>query len=428
MSIDPLRKASIHNHQYDGLIFSVPIRVSSNSRGLLEKLIRFYELRTNIRPRGQQEGADESSLMVELEVIQEGKDLTTFDRQLPLEGPGDSASPSNLWNRNESNEFQVLQIQRERGGVYLANLPGIGICTANLAEASIHIYVNKLPEGLSDWQFLFESPIWRILAAQGWLAIHAAAVQYRGKTLLLRGPSGAGKSCAALNLTLAGAQLISEEVVWIRSQQDELTNASDLALDSVRSRQDSDADSEHFAKRVNKNRTLTIWGVGDSIGISVRDLEIFPELASSLGDMDEVDATRSGHKKDSKLRLTLDQLNRVIADRVDELAEEGFEKADRTSSDMCGANARQGFDLDAIIFLSHTQPGSEVLRTLHKTEAERLYMDQLHAGERTQSESTIRLGLDELTAKPCYEMRYSSRSDQLASMDHLVDLLRSNPY
>ncbi|MFE1320000.1 hypothetical protein [Kitasatospora phosalacinea] len=51
---------------------------------------------------------------------------------------------------------------------------------------------------------------------QGWLRLHAAAVERDGVRLLLAGPSGTGKTTLALHLQRHGWQLLGDEAVYLR--------------------------------------------------------------------------------------------------------------------------------------------------------------------------------------------------------------------
>jgi hypothetical protein len=51
--------------------------------------------------------------------------------------------------------------------------------------------------------------------AQGLMPLHAAAVGYRGRGLLLMGDSGAGKSTMALHCVLQGLEIVSEDGVFV---------------------------------------------------------------------------------------------------------------------------------------------------------------------------------------------------------------------
>ena len=49
------------------------------------------------------------------------------------------------------------------------------------------------------------------------LLLHGTAVSIDGCGLLILGPSGAGKSSLAIDMLALGAQLISDDRVWLRA-------------------------------------------------------------------------------------------------------------------------------------------------------------------------------------------------------------------
>jgi hypothetical protein len=68
---------------------------------------------------------------------------------------------------------------------------------------------------------LFELDLYEQVVARaepGWL-LHAAAVEVNGRALVLSGRSGAGKTTLALALAARGHRLLTEEIVWIGSDQ-----------------------------------------------------------------------------------------------------------------------------------------------------------------------------------------------------------------
>lgn len=54
------------------------------------------------------------------------------------------------------------------------------------------------------------------------LSLHASAVAWHGRGILLRGPSGAGKSAMALRLIRAGARLVADDLVTLTRAQGRL--------------------------------------------------------------------------------------------------------------------------------------------------------------------------------------------------------------
>jgi len=54
------------------------------------------------------------------------------------------------------------------------------------------------------------------------LLLHGTAVALGGRGLLLLGPSGAGKSSLAIEMLALGAELVSDDRVWLRASQNGL--------------------------------------------------------------------------------------------------------------------------------------------------------------------------------------------------------------
>jgi HPr kinase/phosphorylase len=54
------------------------------------------------------------------------------------------------------------------------------------------------------------------------LLLHGTAVSVGGRGLLMLGPSGAGKSSLAIEMLALGAQLVSDDRVWLRVSQNGL--------------------------------------------------------------------------------------------------------------------------------------------------------------------------------------------------------------
>ncbi|MGB0797774.1 MAG: HPr kinase/phosphorylase [Planktomarina sp.] len=61
--------------------------------------------------------------------------------------------------------------------------------------------------------------------------LHASAVCFDGRALLIGGSSGSGKSGLALNLISLGAMLISDDRVWIEWHEDEVVVKTPTAIE-----------------------------------------------------------------------------------------------------------------------------------------------------------------------------------------------------
>ncbi len=103
---------------------------------------------------------------------------------------------------------------RERGALYTAGDAHGSVVVASLAEGRAAAFVRPEtpPEILRT--VLIESPVWRLAAWRGLVALHAAAIVIGRTTLVLRGPGGAGKSTLAYAAARAGHALLAEEVTW----------------------------------------------------------------------------------------------------------------------------------------------------------------------------------------------------------------------
>ena len=105
-------------------------------------------------------------------------------------------------------------MHRERDARYVAHA-GPSLVLADLAKREICAFVDpSTPAPVLD-EVILASPVWRCLAWEGMVALHAATIRLRGRSLVLVGGSGAGKSTLALAAALAGAQVLAEEVTWL---------------------------------------------------------------------------------------------------------------------------------------------------------------------------------------------------------------------
>jgi hypothetical protein len=102
-------------------------------------------------------------------------------------------------------------LHREHDELYLAAAKG-SATIADLRSRRIKCFVDDLAP--PDAAVIIESPVWRCLAWSGMVAIHAACIRLKGRSLVLRGAAGAGKSTLAAFAWLSGAALLAEESVW----------------------------------------------------------------------------------------------------------------------------------------------------------------------------------------------------------------------
>ena len=75
--------------------------------------------------------------------------------------------------------------------------------------------------GGAEFYFVFETALFRILAEQGSMSLHAALVSINGRNLLLVGKGGSGKSTLTLLLMQAGAKVLSDDSVLLSLQSGE---------------------------------------------------------------------------------------------------------------------------------------------------------------------------------------------------------------
>lgn len=104
---------------------------------------------------------------------------------------------------------------RERGALYTAGDAAGSVVVADLATGRAAAFIQPDTPPAVVRTVLLESPIWRMAAWRGRVAIHAAAVVVNGTTFVLRGAGGAGKSTLAALAARAGHAVVAEEVAWV---------------------------------------------------------------------------------------------------------------------------------------------------------------------------------------------------------------------
>jgi energy-coupling factor transporter ATP-binding protein EcfA2 len=117
------------------------------------------------------------------------------------------------------------EFYRERQGLYVASTARGEIVIADLEARRAIAYAYSDTQPALMRRMLIESPVWRIIAAAGLTAIHAATIRVDGVSLVLRGPSGSGKSTLSAAHALAARPsegqsdsrdaIISEEISWV---------------------------------------------------------------------------------------------------------------------------------------------------------------------------------------------------------------------
>ena len=93
------------------------------------------------------------------------------------------------------------------------------------------------PGGVEEWRWqrLLTAQVLPIAAlAQGLELLHASAVQVDGRVLAFAGPSASGKSTLAARLVLAGASLVSDDVLALQRVEDDVVAHPGPALMNLR--------------------------------------------------------------------------------------------------------------------------------------------------------------------------------------------------
>jgi hypothetical protein len=107
----------------------------------------------------------------------------------------------------------ITPFHRERGHLYCAG-DGRSVVVADLATGQASAFITPGTPPPVARSVLLESPVWRLAAFRGLVALHAATVVIGDVTFVLRGPAGAGKSTLAYAAARAGHALVAEEVTW----------------------------------------------------------------------------------------------------------------------------------------------------------------------------------------------------------------------
>jgi hypothetical protein len=131
----------------------------------------------------------------------------------PLEGSPTAADvtirrrpvPERLDNPTTINPFWMIAADR-----FLLTLPGIG---RFLAVGGQELDMDPVGNADADaLPFLLGAGMGAILHQRGALALHAAAVEWRGRAYVFCGPSGMGKSTLAATLCRDGCRLAADDV------------------------------------------------------------------------------------------------------------------------------------------------------------------------------------------------------------------------
>lgn len=108
------------------------------------------------------------------------------------------------------------QAYREAEGLCCVLTAGGSLSVADFGRGQVVAWAAADSPLAEEAEALVAAPIWRLAAARGLVACHAAALRTPdGRALLLRGAGGAGKSTLALAAWRQGWPLIAEEVAWL---------------------------------------------------------------------------------------------------------------------------------------------------------------------------------------------------------------------
>jgi len=120
----------------------------------------------------------------------------------------------------------LAENHREGFGYWAVEAPGdprcwtlryAGICEATLDRERRTITIHRSPEADPGMIpiFIEGSVLAHALTAEGFLVLHASAVEVGGRALAILGPSGAGKSTLAALFCAAGARLVADDVLRV---------------------------------------------------------------------------------------------------------------------------------------------------------------------------------------------------------------------
>ncbi|MFC5720572.1 hypothetical protein ACFP1Z_10405 [Streptomyces gamaensis] len=115
-----------------------------------------------------------------------------------------------------------MLVDRDDDGTVLASQPDDKLAYQAEPGGPLHIYGGEdVPVALAAAR-LAREVVRGQLVADGWSILHASAVVRDGQTVLTLGDKGAGKTTTALLLARAGWQLLANDRVFIRRENDRL--------------------------------------------------------------------------------------------------------------------------------------------------------------------------------------------------------------
>jgi len=180
LQADPLGQHVPLPYRFDGGALGVGLRVETNDPAMLALAETAF---------GRFGRPENGQIDIKIEIVAQ------VSSGLPLD------APSALLHRERGTLYGAAD---ERGSVVVADLEA--------GRAAAFVAGETPPEVVRT--VLLESPVWRMAAWRGLVALHAAAVVVRGRTLVLRGSGGSGKSTLVYAAARAGHAVLAEEVTW----------------------------------------------------------------------------------------------------------------------------------------------------------------------------------------------------------------------
>lgn len=199
MTSDPLWQRVPAPLRFEGTALGLGLRIDTNAPHVLDLAVEAF----GRFARSDHEGDRPTDIAIEA-----------------LVGPGDvdaappSSDPGSVVDAPPSRPAAPRLFHRERGPLYTAGDDHGSVVVADLAGGRAAAFIAPATPPEIVRTVLLESPVWRIAAWRGLVALHAAAVVVDGRTVILRGLGGAGKSSLTYAAARAGHTVLAEEVVW----------------------------------------------------------------------------------------------------------------------------------------------------------------------------------------------------------------------
>jgi energy-coupling factor transporter ATP-binding protein EcfA2 len=187
------------------------------------------------------------------------------------------------------------QLSQAADGSYLALSAGGQVHLSASGAACI-----QTPPGFTGFfYYLFETALYRLLAPEGIMSLHAALVVFNGRRVLFVGNRGAGKSTLATVVMRAGGQVISDDLVVVSLQQGTLRLAGMRPYMVLREPSTSLLQERHALQRFEVEGETKYLLAGDkgAVGQAISGLDrlVFVDGFSNqpVGDLAGLDAGRA---------------------------------------------------------------------------------------------------------------------------------------